>query len=282
MSEEGQVEEVASVEPEASQPVAEAPSFLDSLPENMRTDPTFGKFNEVGELAKSYKNLEAMMGADKADLFRIPKDGDLGEIYNRLGRPDEASGYKSEAFQNEKVQKFFDEEKANQYKELFHQHGASQELYDALMQKYVSEFSGDIDRLSEEQNERIADNHKKVRELLGDAHDSRIAMIDSLFEKYGGEEFAAVVDRHPEVFSDPAVVKLFAEIAPQFAEDVGFKGGERANSSGLTPSEINMKIAELEGKPESFAALSNRQHPLHNKYVSERNRLYEMRAKARK
>lgn len=267
---------------EASAPAEQPPSFLDLLPEDMRVDTTFSKFKDVGGLAKSYKNLETMMSADKNDLFRIPKDGDLAEVYNRLGRPESADKYRSEAFNNDKVKQFFNEETANSYKELFHEHGASQELYDTLMQKYVSEFSGDIDQMTTQRNERLAKNHQSVKEMLGDAYDSRIQIIDSFFEKYGGEDFSKVVDAHPEVFSDPAVVKLFAEIAPQFTEDSGFKGGERANSGGMTPAEINMKIAELEGNPEAFKALSNRQHPLHNKYSTERNKLYEIRAKARK
>jgi hypothetical protein len=44
---------------------APAVSFLDSLPEDLRGEPSLRNFNDVGALAKSYTHAQRMIGGDK-------------------------------------------------------------------------------------------------------------------------------------------------------------------------------------------------------------------------
>lgn len=256
-----------------------APQFLDMLSEEQRVDPTFGKFKSVEEIAKSYKNLEGLVGADKNSVFRIPKDGDLSEVYQTLGRPAEASDYKTDAFENEILKPLMQDERINKYKEIMHEEGVSDKAYNRIMEAYAAEAIGDITGMTEQRQAAIADNAEKNKAMLGGAYEERIAQIDAIQAKYGGEEFGQVVDQYPEVFTHPAVVKLFSEIAPQFSEDAGFKGGQ-STGGRMTPAEANMAIATFEGDIENVKALMNTSHPKHNAVKAERDKLWAARKQA--
>ena len=60
--------------------------FLDSLPEDLRGEPSLRTFTDPASLAKSYVNAQRMIGADK-----IPKPGkswtddQYNEFYNSVG-----------------------------------------------------------------------------------------------------------------------------------------------------------------------------------------------------
>lgn len=55
-------------------------------------------FKDPNDLIKSYRNIESLVGVDKNDIIRIPKaaegqEPDYSEVFKRLGRPEDASGY---------------------------------------------------------------------------------------------------------------------------------------------------------------------------------------------
>ena len=90
MSEE-QVAEV-SAEPEVAQSVEAG--WRDAIPEEIRGHKSLEHIQDVGSLAKSYVNAQSMIGADKVAIpGKHATDDDWGEVYRRLGRPDEPEGY---------------------------------------------------------------------------------------------------------------------------------------------------------------------------------------------
>ena len=44
------------------------PDFLDSIPEDLRTESSFADINNVQDLARSYHNAQKMVGADKVAI----------------------------------------------------------------------------------------------------------------------------------------------------------------------------------------------------------------------
>ena len=72
---------------QTSAPSAPAISFRDSLPEDLRNNPSLKNFNDVGGLAKSYVHAQRMIGADKIALpNQNSTDEDWANVYNKLGR----------------------------------------------------------------------------------------------------------------------------------------------------------------------------------------------------
>ena len=51
--------------PDVAADAAPAVSFLDTLPEDLRGEPSLRNFNDVGALAKSYTHAQRMIGGDE-------------------------------------------------------------------------------------------------------------------------------------------------------------------------------------------------------------------------
>ena len=81
-----------------SQEVAAAPAasvgFFDSLPEDLRAEPSLRNFTDPVSLAKSYVHAQRMIGADKIPLpGKSATDDEWRQVYKRLGAPDNPKGY---------------------------------------------------------------------------------------------------------------------------------------------------------------------------------------------
>src|SRR5579871_4101372 len=64
---------------------------IGKLTEDLRGETGLTKFKSQSDLARSYLNLEKLMGAGKDNLFRIPKDQNpegMKEVFKHLGKPD--------------------------------------------------------------------------------------------------------------------------------------------------------------------------------------------------
>ena len=84
--------------PQAGSPdVAEAApavSFLDTLPEDLRGEPSLRNFTDVGALAKSYTHAQRMIGGDKIGKPQQSwTDDQWTEHHIHSGRPDTSDGY---------------------------------------------------------------------------------------------------------------------------------------------------------------------------------------------
>ena len=69
-------------------------SFLESLPDDLRNEPSLRNFTDTGSLAKSYVHAQRMIGADKVAIPGKHATADeWREVYTRLGAPTDAGGY---------------------------------------------------------------------------------------------------------------------------------------------------------------------------------------------
>ena len=99
-------------------------SWRDSLPDDLKTNESLGKFSDVSTLAKSYINAEQMIGKDK---MVVPSanttEDEWNDIYDKLGRPSAPNAYELKAELGEGEQ--IDEQLMSSFKETAHKHGLS-------------------------------------------------------------------------------------------------------------------------------------------------------------
>lgn len=247
--------------------------FIRMLPEEYQQDPVFANFKGVQDLAKSYKSAASMVGADKSSVFKIPKDGDLSEVYNHLGRPEAPDKYSN----IEGIDKF-DAEKLDKAKQLMHKHGASDDLYKELMSFYLDDVSSQISQQQQMFNDTISEYEENIKKEFGEAHDQRISEIQALTDKFADDEFKELYAKNPHVLNHPSVVRFLSKIAPQFRED-GSPNVSSANGSGsfkLTPAEAKMEIAKLEKDPSFMKVMLDQKNPKRQEYNEKRNKLYKV------
>ena len=92
-------------QPEESGTLLDAPAssennplstWRDSLPEDIRNDPSLQSFKDVDGLAKSYIHAQKMVGSEKTSIPRDDwTDSDWAGHYDKLGRPDTYENYKN-------------------------------------------------------------------------------------------------------------------------------------------------------------------------------------------
>lgn len=264
----------AEVQAEESNPKSQ---FLEMLPEDFRKDPTFDKFKGVDDLAKSYKNLEKMVGADKNSVFKIPEDGDLSEVYNRLGRPESPDSYKSEALSDEKFSELIDGEKIEALKKVAHESGVTNEAFDKILGFYKDDVLSQIESSEKEFQQTMEQNADQIKKDLGEAYEERLGQIHQLQDKYGDDDLGQLVESNPHVFQSPAFVRFMAQIAPQFNEDGATKTADSGSSGRMTPAEAEMAIAKLEGRDDFMKIMRDKSNPQRKSLMQEREKLYRIK-----
>ena len=120
--------------------------FMEMIPEELREHPSLAPIKDVGNLARSYVNAQRLIGSDKVPLPANPTDEDLDNIYSKLGRPEDASGYKIATDGN-----IITEEVATQYADVAHKLRLTPEQANGILEYY----KGTIGQ-TEEQMQQLA------------------------------------------------------------------------------------------------------------------------------
>ena len=116
--------EVTTQPADNAQPTNE--NWYSTLSEEYRNHPSIQKFNDANGLAKSYLNLESMMGQEKIPVPKGVDDSNAWGLYRKaFNVPEAAENY------NIKIEGVEDE-KLGLFKELFHKHNISQDTAQAL------------------------------------------------------------------------------------------------------------------------------------------------------
>lgn len=241
-------------------------SWLESLPEDIRQDPSLQLFKEPAALAKSWVNAQKMIGADKVV---IPGEKATEEEWNafhqKLGRPASADKYEFKLPEGIKL----DESLAKSVKEVAFKAGLNPKQLQALVE-------WDANNKIEAAKGQGADKDAEMRSAL-----------DAYQTKLGGEDkFNATIDKarvavktlaDPEMVeflrntgmgSHPAVIAHFAKMADMMAEDK-VRDGTSIPLSQNDPAAIQKEIDTIEEK--MFKDLNSASM---SSWVEQRNQLY--------
>lgn len=255
-------QEVASAAPAASI------GFFDSLPEDLRAEPSLRNFTDPVSLAKSYVHAQRMIGADKIPLpGKSATDDEWRQVYKRLGAPDSAKGYdfkvgadvmrdtEIEAFRTAAFEAGLNSKQAGRI---------AQFLEGTVTQSRAAmEEGADAVRYAGEQ---------ELRQEWGQAFDQQVQLAHKAAVTFLGNTdlLDSVELADGRLLGDhPAIVKMFANLAKEIGED-NLLGD--ASELVMTPAEAQNKISEMtrQGTP-----YWDKFHPEHRAYVDEALRLRE-------
>jgi len=257
--------------PEDSGPQTEAQpvGFLDSLPEDLRSEPSLQNFTDAGGLAKSYVHAQRMIGADK---LAIPgasaTDDEWRTAMQKLGAPIEAAGYELEGIE-------FNEDEMSGFTEAAHAAGLTPRQAQAMAGYMQSSDQGLIEQFEQNAEQAAHDGLMDLRQEWGRAFDDKvdnamkaaIAMgIPSEIDQETGKAFIPMFDEitlsDGRALGDhPFIIKLFDQIAGQLGEDT-LEGATRTEV--MTPDEARREASALTGQGTPYW---DSQHPEHGAYV---------------
>jgi hypothetical protein len=243
--------------------------FLDSLPEDLRNEPSLRHVPDTQTLAKNYVNAQRLIGADKvAKPGSSWTDDQYNEFYNSIGRPESADGYSFELGDSA------DPDAVKAFREAMWEAGLQPRQADRLA-KFISESEQSTSAQSQERLEAaVFESEQALRAEFGQAFEQRVGMAQgaarTLLGEEGMEMFESVTLSDGRKLGDvPEVVKMFSNLAEQIGEDnlVG-----EPTELVMTPDEANRRVTEMTRRDGPYF---DKMHPEHSAYVEEVLRLRE-------
>lgn len=260
-------------EQQSEQPQAEAQTtdtgatFLDTLPEDIRGEPSLKNFTNSGDLAKSFIHAQRMVGMDKIPVpGKHSTEDDWQVIYDRLGRPSDPNEY---AFENSSFQA--DDPGVAEFKKVAHAAGLNPSQANKIMQFY--------DGLQQSSAETVNANEQKVREEselelrkdFGLAFDKKVQQADDVFQKFFPNEMKDVKLANGNLLgNEPIFIKALAKLADNFSED----SMQSENDLTLTPDDAQKEIDKLMSPGTPYW---DKKHPGHQAAVEEVAMLQNMK-----
>lgn len=215
------------------------------------------QWKHPNDIIKSYRNLEKLTGVPPDQILKLPKGDDpaaWNDIYNRLGRPEKADGYKIPVPEGDSG------EFAKTAAQWFHDAGLTQAGATKLANKW---------------NEYVA-SQKTAQEEAVKLRDMQ--EVAALKQEWGVDydRYTGVVDKAAEVFgmTPPQLLALKSVMGPkaamQFMRNVGAKLGaedktfhDGSSSTGfnsMSPEQARSEIARLQ-RDRAFAQEFNSADP---------------------
>ena len=214
-------------------------------------------------------NVGAIKLPDEKDPERGKK---LGEIYGKLGRPADPTGYKAEVALPEGVQLSAQHEQG--FRQAAHAMGLSNAQYEGVMKFYAGYLGEAMQGQAQSMGQSKEEGEKALKDAWGVNYQKNLALaqrgLGALAKDALGEEaesFIAEVNGTP-LANSPRFMKLLAHLGADLQED-GLITGEQ--EGGFNKDAIEAKIAEKKADK----AFWNDRDPRHAILVKEVDQLYQ-------
>ena len=232
-----------------------------SLSEEIRADKSLENIKDIEGLAKSYVHAQKLVGADKIPVpnkFATEKDWDA--VYQKLGRPEDATGYKYDLPEDQTI----NQEVLNNFSDQAHKLGLLPGQANGVVQFYNNMQAASLqeqDSVAVAARENIT---KELKQEWGQAYDQKINQASNLAKTVGASElFDTNLADGTKLGDHPVMIKAFAELAAKMGED------SITQSSGpiyQTPAQIEKEIGNL---TQAGSAYWDKHHPNHGAAVEE-------------
>ncbi len=232
--------------------------WRDSLPPELKDNPSLQDVNDVATLAKRFVDTKSMVGnslriptddagAEQISEFtaKILQNKNLGlmrkpdpenpeafnEIYSALGRPEDASGYE--------LVDGADPEMFGAIAAIAHENGLSQKQLQAIASKQIEMTQARIGAMEEQRLEGV----RQLQGEWGMAFEEKANRVKNLIKQMGGHEALETAMENGNI--DAATLRLF----DKFATQLGAEGSPMAAQVGQvtqeTPDELRQREQEI-------------------------------------
>ena len=273
MAEEQQVAE-APVE------TGQAPSedWKASLPEDIRDNQLIHNANSIESLAKTAIHAQSMIGADKIAVpGRWANDDDWNNVYTKLGKPEDAQGYKLEVKEGTQVDKDIE----SWYRGLAHKAGLNDRQANTIFQEYMAkeaELKAANAPPSPEDVEIIKGEAEiALKKEWGKAFDTRMNEAKGVLTEFAPKDFDQLLTKDGvPLGNDPVFIKTLANIGNYINSKLGEdKMVGSKQQPQYTPADAEKEIAALRGDPRDGGPYWDKKHPDHIRTVQQVQELME-------
>jgi hypothetical protein len=241
-------------------------NWYDPLPDDLKSADVVTKHKSLDTFVKSAIHASAMVGRDKVALPAKDDDPGWADVWNKLGRPEEAGGYElpPDVAAHESVS--IPEETVGSFRERAHELGLSQRQMAGLYRWFMEDINTGAETQATQLAEGKAESIATLKREFGEAFDERLGMARAAVNQFGGQELAAVLN-------DTGLGDL--------ADDQLYRSGATPGMRGrMTPEEAMADIAAKQKDLDFIEAYTEGDHPDHAAAVEEMTRLHQIAASA--
>lgn len=245
------------------QPQAQ-PSFIDSLPEDIRSESSLQNFTDAGQLAKSYIHAQRMVGADKMPVpTKNFTDDDWKETFTKLGVPSSPEKYDV----NYNLQEGANDQPVKDFISHAHTLGLLPQQLQGVLDYYGNLEQTSLDNAQKDQELNRVNNETALRKEFGLAYDKKLNQANDVFKNFFAEELAEVkLQDGTSIGNHPGFIKALATMSEKFSEDTISAGQESAGGL-LTPQEAQKEVSKIMGDINHPYWI--KEHPNHDAAVKE-------------
>ena len=234
--------------------VVKEPSFIDSLPEDLRKENALATFKDSAALAKSYLEVQKLMGKKVTDLSAE----ELAIINKKLDLPVGLEDYDFEAEEDLKA-------KALELKIPKTQLKAISEL---ISDKKAAKDAAELAELES----KLKADQAALKEMYGMDLDSKKDLAKKAMAEFGSEDFAKVIT-DAGLGSNPHVIKMLSQVGQLFEEGKVFQSKQKVEPSSVEAKSI---LKERMSDPDFKKAYLAATHPRHKEVLAEVIRLQRL------
>jgi|TARA_Y100000310_G_scaffold153065_1_gene152510 hypothetical protein len=232
-----------------------------NLSDDVKADKSLENIKDINALAKSYIHAQKMVGSDKIPVpNKYATEDDWNAVYEKLGRPKTADGYKFDLPQDKQVDEVSLKEFSSQAHKLGLLPGQAQGMV-----KFYNEITAKS--LQDADSKALAARETSTKELKqewGQAYNQKVSQAATLAKSVGATELLDTNLADGTKLGDhPVMIKAFAELANKMGEDSIVQA---SGPTYLTPNQIEKQIGEL---TQENSAYWDKNHPNHQASVDE-------------
>jgi len=232
-----------------------------SLSDDVKADKSLENIKDINALAKSYIHAQKMVGSDKIPVpNKYATEDDWNAVYEKLGRPKTADGYKFDLPQDKQVDEVSLKEFSSQAHKLGLLPGQAQgmvKFYNDITAKSLQD--ADSKALTARET-----STKELKQEWGQAFDQKVSQAATLAKSVGATELLDTNLADGTKLGDhPVMIKAFAELANKMGEDSIVQA---SGPTYLTPNQIEKQIGEL---TQTDSAYWDKNHTNHEAAVQE-------------
>lgn len=214
-------------------------------------------WTEPAQVLDGYRNLEKLLGADKAgNAVILPKPDatpeELGKFYDRIGRPADASGYKVDVPEGIGSKEF-----AQAAASKFHELGLTQKQGEQLAAWWNEQATSAVSAQQATAQEKFAADEHALKQDWGAAYTQNLNQAQAAVRGLGVTP--EQIDALSSAMGHKATMEFFQKIGSRMGED-SFVTGDKTErfGSAMTPGQAKAEISLLRGDKNFVARLMNK------------------------
>lgn len=232
-----------------------------SLSDDVKADKSLENIKDINALAKSYIHAQKMVGSDKIPVpNKYATEDDWNAVYEKLGRPKTADGYKFDLPQDKQV----DEVSLKEFSSQAHKLGLLPSQAQGMVKFYNEITAKSLQDADSKALTARETSTKELKQEWGQAFDQKVSQAATLAKSVGATELLDTNLADGTKLGDhPVMIKAFAELANKMGEDSIVQA---SGPTYLTPNQIEKQIGEL---TQTDSAYWDKNHINHQAAVSE-------------